>query len=434
MKFYLKFLLIFLYRFKLVIILSIIFGSFLFLFLSYILPNIKLTTKKQIGMVGRYKVENLPIEISSMIGQGLVKVEETGDVEPLLAESWEMKEDGRKWIFNIRNDVYWQDKKKLSVNEINYNFNDVTIEKYKNTISFTLKEPYIPFIVLLEKPIFKKGLLGTGDWKVEKLSIKGEYIQKLIIKKGSEIQIIKFFPTEEQARFAFKMGEIDEINNISSSKPFNDWDNVKIKENIKNNQVSVIFINTQDPILSDKNIRLALNYAIDKSSYKSRATGPLNPDSYFYNPQVKEYDYDPDKAKSLIKDSKVKIPEEYIVKLIASPNLIDTADEIAKSWKEIGINSNVLVSSFIPSDYQAFLTIFDIPKDPDQYSLWHSTQSETNITKYKNLRIDKILEDGRIEINKVERKRIYLDFQRYLVEDSPSIFLFHTVWYDIIRM
>ena len=434
MKFYLKFLLIFIYKFKYIIIFSIILGSLLFLFLSYILPNIKLTSKTQIGMVGRYTVDNLPSEISSLIGQGLVKIEDTGEIKPLLAQSWEMQEDGKKWVFNIRNDIYWQDKKKLNVNDINYNFSDVYVEKSGSNISFTLKEPYIPFIVLLEKPIFKKGLLGTGEWKVDKLSIKGEFLQKIVIKKDSEIKIIKFYPTEEQAKFAFKMGEIDTIQNISSSKPFNDWKDVKIEEYIKNNQVSMIFLNTQDPILSDKNIRLALNYGINKSTFKSRAIGPLNPESYFYNPQVKEYDYDPEKSKTLIKDSKVKIPNDYIIKLISSPNLIDYAEEISKSWKEIGINSDVLVSSFIPSDYQAFLTTFDIPKDPDQYSLWHSTQSETNITKYKNLRIDKLLEDGRIEVNKEERKRIYLDFQRYLVEDSPAIFLFHTIWYDIIRM
>ncbi|KKQ55358.1 MAG: ABC-type dipeptide transport system, periplasmic component, partial [Candidatus Woesebacteria bacterium GW2011_GWC1_38_13] len=62
-----------------------------------------------------------------------------------------------------------------------------------------------------------------------------------------------------------------------------------------------------------------------------------------------------------------------------------------------------------------------------------STQSETNITKYKNLRIDKILEDGRVEQDKEKRKELYFDFQRFLIEDSPAIFLYHPVWYNIHR-
>jgi peptide/nickel transport system substrate-binding protein len=91
------------------------------------------------------------------------------------------------------------------------------------------------------------------------------------------------------------------------------------------------------------------------------------------------------------------------------------------------------VISQIPSDYQAFLAIFDIPDDPDQYSMWHSTQTATNITHYQNPRIDKLLEDGRSEINIDARKKIYFDFQRFLVEDSPAAFLYYPTTYSIGR-
>ena len=65
----------------------------------------------------------------------------------------------------------------------------------------------------------------------------------------------------------------------------------------------------------------------------------------------------------------------------------------------------------------------DIPKDPDQYSLWHSTQATTNISKYKNPRIDKLLE---IELSliKIQGKNIFR-FSKILVEDVPAIFLYH---------
>ena len=87
----------------------------------------------------------------------------------------------------------------------------------------------------------------------------------------------------------------------------------------------------------------------------------------------------------------------------------------------------------VPVDYDAFLATVDIPKDPDQYSLWHSTQATTNISKYKNPRIDKLLEDGRTELDQDTRKKIYLDFQRFLVEDVPAIFLYHPIFYTISR-
>ena len=229
------------------------------------------------------------------------------------------------------------------------------------------------------------------------------------------------------------MGEVSIAKNLSSPIPFEKWDDTKVEKNVKNNQVVVIFFNTGDTFLADKNFRLALNYSIDKSVFESRALSPINPESYFYNPQVKSYDFDLEKARSLLKDIQDKLPNDYVIKLISSPNLIDTAENVSKMWLDLGINSNVLVSSVIPSDYQAFITVFDIPKDPDQYSLWHSTQTQTNITKYKNLRIDKLLEEGRVEMDREDRKKTYLDFQRYLLEDSPAIFLFHPIWYNVFR-
>jgi len=99
----------------------------------------------------------------------------------------------------------------------------------------------------------------------------------------------------------------------------------------------------------------------------------------------------------------------------------------------VGVNINLQVISTIPTDFQAFLAIFDIPDDPDQYSIWHSTQTSTNITRYEDPRVDKLLEDGRSQIDLESRKKIYLDFQRFLVEDSPAAFLYYPTIYSISR-
>jgi peptide/nickel transport system substrate-binding protein len=112
---------------------------------------------------------------------------------------------------------------------------------------------------------------------------------------------------------------------------------------------------------------------------------------------------------------------------------LSQAESISKDWTAAGVVVNLQVISNIPTDYQAFLAIYDIPDDPDQYSIWHSTQTSTNITHYQNPRIDKLLEDGRSEINIEDRKKTYFDFQRYLVEDSPAAFLYYPEIYSISR-
>jgi ABC-type transport system substrate-binding protein len=125
--------------------------------------------------------------------------------------------------------------------------------------------------------------------------------------------------------------------------------------------------------------------------------------------------------------------EKISINLSTAPILLDKAEAIADDWRAAGVEVNLNVISNIPSDYQAFLAIFDIPDDPDQYSIWHSTQTSTNITNYQNPRIDKLLEDGRSEIDSIARKKIYLDFQRFLVEDSPAAFLYYPTTYSVSR-
>ena len=84
------------------------------------------------------------------------------------------------------------------------------------------------------------------------------------------------------------------------------------------------------------------------------------------------------------------------------------------------------------TDFDVLLAMQEIPRDPDQYALWHSTQAG-NITDFKNARIDKLLEDGRKTLDQEKRKQIYFDFQRYLLEDLPVIFLHFPTYYEIIK-
>ena len=112
--------------------------------------------------------------------------------------------------------------------------------------------------------------------------------------------------------------------------------------------------------------------------------------------------------------------------------LKDLAQIITKSWEEVNVKTNIQTTSSLPDNFQAFLEIVRLPIDPDQYLLWHSTQT-TNITGYNNPKIDKLLEDGRKTQDRLERERIYGDFQKYLVDDAPAAFLYYPTIYTVKR-
>jgi peptide/nickel transport system substrate-binding protein len=121
------------------------------------------------------------------------------------------------------------------------------------------------------------------------------------------------------------------------------------------------------------------------------------------------------------------------LELSVTPELLAFADIIKHDWEVLGVNVEVKVVSSRPEKYQALLTSMGIPVDPDQYALWHSTQETTNLTHFKDEQVDKNLEDGRRTIDTEARRKIYLDFQRFLLEEAPAIFLYHPVNFQLVR-
>jgi len=408
----------------------------MFFILRYLAPALSGSSTEIIGQTGRFSANALPDPIIRKIGRGLTKLGSDGSTEPDLASSWETPDKGKTWIFHLKEGNVWQDGKVVVSSNISYPFSDVTLTRPDaKTITFKLQTPYSAFPSVVSKPVFKSGLLGTGEWEVKNLSLVGNFVNEITLVNKGKTVIYKFFPTEEQTKLAFELGQINTIEGIFDSNPFSTWKKVKISTNVNTGEYVAVFFNTQDKILSDKSVRQGLSYAINKESLGSmRAISPISIDSWAYNPQVKPYDYDLGKAKSIIADFKKSSKiDQMVINLTAPPVLLAQAESIVRDWKAAGVEVNLQVMSNIPSDYQALLAVFDIPEDPDQYSAWHSTQTATNITRYGSPRIDKLLEDGRTEIDIQSRKQTYFDFQRFLVEDSPAAFLFYPTTYTIKR-
>src|SRR3990167_10036003 len=61
-----------------------------------------LTKKDIIGLVGDYDYNNLPEEITNKISNGLLFINEKGEYIPAIASSWEVSEDGKEYLFHIR--------------------------------------------------------------------------------------------------------------------------------------------------------------------------------------------------------------------------------------------------------------------------------------------------------------------------------------------
>ena len=442
-RYWIRFLHAFLTKFKFIFLGGIIVGVLFFT----VVPKITglflpFTRGDSVGYVGRYSPDELPLSILVEVSSGLTRLTDKNEIAPALAESWETLEEGKVWIFRL-GDYKWQDGTGVVAKDINYSFSDVTSEIIdEKTVKFVLKDPFSPFPSVMIKPVFKKGFLGTGVWKVSKITLAsgGRFVEslKLINTQTLQVKTYRFYPTEETARTAFKLGEVGQLRDIVETREIKDWKTVDMTEHSRSDLYVAVFINNQDLDLTDKSLRQALAYAIDKDAFgKKRAIGPISPNSWAFNPQVKQYSYNPARARELLKSLPKEQKEKLTIKLVTTPTLLSIADKIKADWEAVGIKTQVQVSNSPPGDFQTMLAIQEIPPDPDQYSFWHSTQSSSNITNYRNSkesqRIDKLLEEGRTTLDQESRKQIYIDFQRFLVEDSPIIFLYHPTTYTVVK-
>ena len=427
---------LFVRRFGLLILLGILGGGLLFTFydkFASVLPSVHY---ERIGVVGRFTADNIPLEISKKVSTGLTTLGDENVPVPAIAESWETKEDGKIWIFKLRQGLKWQDNTQIRPRDFAYKLPDVSVSYPNNeSIEFRLSNSYSPFPAVVSRPYFKKGLLGVGEWKVKNITSPGGFIKSMTLEnKLGNREIYRFYETEQALTNAFKLAEIDSILEISSIQKLEKLNNIKISPIYHEDRFIAIFFNTENPSVEDKTIRQALAYAIKKNEDYPRALGPISPLSWAYNPLVKTYDYNTARAKEFLDKLPKEQKDNFTIRLATIPSLLPIAEEIERDWESVGVKTEIQVATGIPEDFQALLATQVIPPDPDQYALWHSTQTETNITRFrKSPRIDKLLEDGRRTLSQEERRGIYLDFQRFLLEDLPAIFLYHPVSYKVTK-
>lgn len=422
-------------RYTWIILLSFIVGIVFFKIFFPVLKKI-LSPKPQlsIGLIGTFTENDLPKEVQNLISLGLTSISASGSASPALASQWKITDEGRVYLFTLKKGVFWQDGTLFKAKDINYNFKDVKGEAIDEThYKFILKEPFSPFLSLLSQPLFKKRLLGLGGYKVTQIEKSGSFLKTMKLESTNQILEYKFFPNQKSAITAFKLGEIDILKQIADSKEFKNWKNIKILPELKLDTIVALFFNTRSKKLNEKSFRQALTYAIVNKQIKEvKAYGPISPVSWAYNDNLKEYNYDLNEANRLLSKTDESSASAKIILTAVRP-YNKYLSEIATAWRNLGLEVQERVENIVPYKFEVLLAGQEIFTDPDQYVYWHS-RSEGNLTGYTSPKIDKFLEDGRQISDFTERKQRYADFQKYLVEDAPAVFLYFPTVFNITKV
>lgn len=214
--------------------------------------------------------------------------------------------------------------------------------------------------------------------------------------------------------------------------------------------------NLQRPPFNDIRVRQAIAFGIDRQELLDGVllglgeviATPYKPGTRWVNETISPRPYNPARAKQLlaqagwsdsdgdgIVDKEGKPLSFIILTNNGNSSRAATATIIQHRLRPLGIDVKIRLvewSAFIKNfinkrDFDAVILGWSLGFDPDQYSIWHSSQTgerQFNFLSYSNPKVDAALEAGRTTYEMDERKRQYDLFQQELHHDVPLIFLY----------
>ena len=408
------------------------------------------------------------LAVTKQIYNNLFSLGENGEIILELVESYEIEEDN-SIILQLRKGIFFHDGNELTSEDVKKSLErnlDIpvsrilveSIEKIEVLDKYRLKivQKNSPSILIhnlahSSTAIVKEiktdsdiDLIGTGAYKIkdwslsERISLESfdKYYEKT--PKIKEI-IFQTIPESSNRLIALETKEIDIAYDISA----NDIKGIEKNPNLKViNSISLgsdfLTINTRK--IKDKKIRQAIEYAIDKNSiiktvYEGFGEIPnsiLTPSVFGYDRDGEKREYNPQKAKELLKEAGVK---NLSLKLwiYDEPSRQQMAQIIQANLKEIGIDVEIIVaevSTFLQytgmGEHDILIGLWYVmtgDADYGYYPLLHSKSVGPvgNTSFYENSQVDNLLDRAREISDLKEREKYYQDVQKIIYDEVPLL-------------
>jgi peptide/nickel transport system substrate-binding protein len=450
------------------------------------------------GLIFMVAGESASAAIASNIFNSLLKYNADLDLEGELAESWVISKDNKTITFKLKPNLKWADGKPLTSKDVLFTWQLVTDEKTRSpyasdyqlvtkteapnlsTFKVTYAEAYAPALdswaslhilpkhLLIDQDIHKTAFsrkpVGSHYYQLDQWN-HGENIKlsrnaNSVLGQANIDKLVTRIIPDNSAQFLELMADnidsmaLDPIkySRIIPSRPALEKKLNLFKE--LGNSYTYLGFNLKHKPFDDLRVRKAINYAIDKQEIIDgvylglgiNIASPYKPGTRWSNPKLEPYDYDPSKARALLKEAGFKDSDNdgilerdgkrFAFEIITNQNKEreKSAVIIQRRLKEIGIDVKIraiewasFISRFINTgDFDVVILGWGLGLDPDQYNIWHSSQQapgQFNFVGYSNPKVDRLLERGRTELDPEKRMKIYHAFAKALLEDSPIVYL-----------
>jgi peptide/nickel transport system substrate-binding protein len=423
--------------------------------------------------------------IDGLIFSSLVGHDDQMTVVPDLAESWDTP-DPVTYVFHLRRGVKFHDGRPLTSADVKYTFDSIlsgaiktpkrgsfklvkSVEARDNaTVVFHLTEPYASMLWDLTAPaigIVPSGAgaemsrhpIGTGPFRF----VSATTDEEIVLARnddyfGGAPKIaslhLRIVPDALVRALELRKGSADAtINSLTPDMVVTlAKERGLVAEQQPGTMMAYLSFNFADPILAKRDVRQALAYATDRTTIikyllrgQARPASSLLPPSHWaFEPNVRQYDYDPARAEQLLDAAGYPrgvdgVRMHLTLKTSTDESTRLLSEAIADQWKRVGVALQLRpmeFATFYSDVTRGSFQIYSLRwvggnNDPDLFESAFSSKKMPpdgyNRGHYRNPQLDALLDAARVEMDQEKRKVLFSQIQKIVAVDEPYI----NLWY-----
>ncbi len=432
---------------------------------------------------------SLPINMCELIYDTLVYQTPDAKLEPRLATEYEVSQDGLTYTIHLRKGVKFSDGTPFDAKALKLTFDRALDPKMKvplrfqivmikevtvvddHTIRIELKYPFAPFAPTLStvvmSPISPAAIEKYGEDVRRKAVGAGPYVLKEWV-AGDRIILVRnedyYGPKPTVAQLTFKIapetatreamlrtGEIDICYKPLPSDVAALKADPKITVDMPLDTRTIFMgLNCKKGVTKDKVVRQAFNYAVDKKAIVKKVLfdtavpmdGPVSPVLFGYHKMAHQYEYNPEKAKELLKKANFDFNRTVQMRTPHGRYLFDkqVSEAIQAYLQAIGVKAELrtfdlstyvagLLKPFEETELELFLLGWGpmvLDADVTLFGQFHSSVNPPKglgAAHYSSPEYDKAIEATRLEQDPEKRLELFKKASEIVWEDCPWIWL-----------
>ncbi|HPQ39034.1 MAG TPA: ABC transporter substrate-binding protein [bacterium] len=426
--------------------------------------------------------------VQQLVYNSLVRKNIHSDIEPDLAESWEMVND-TTYRFKLRRNVRFHDGSMFDARDVKATFEAVLADTLASpkkaayeklasisiiddyTIIFETTEPFAPFLINMVLGILPESQARNHDPN-QAISPVGTGPFQVTRRDGNDTVVLTAFTDHFRGkpamdRVEFRVVPDDAIRIMELEKGTIDFieNNVppdavpQLRENPEVNVMTApgtsyyymgFNMRLTDHPTADPRVRRALALALDRESIITHVLGGLAspavsllPEGHWaFNTDLAQIPFDPEEAGRLLDAAGYSLHDggnRFSVEFKVSQNNQSRrlAEIIQAQWATVGVTVNLrslewgtFYEDIINGNFECYVLSWVGVTDPDIYfSIFHTDAippNGRNRSHYSNPEVDRLLETARVTLDQKRRAEMYREVQVKLQEDLPCISLWHT--------